>query len=266
MPICARPGDEDDPSVPAARLAPGAAQPAQLRRAPGDRRLGLELERRGARLERAQRRPGLRGDDLDHLEPGLEPFQLDEPAALELRVIDHPGAFRDRGGDHDLARRGHGAEPRGGVQRRAPEPVLDRDRLAGVDPDADVKGQGRVGGLLLCAGREQLDRGAHGLDGRGEHRERLVAAKLDHLPAARRDGIAGEVGEPDHEPRRLRIAVLAREARVAADVGDQERALDRRRRAAVSRLRRLDPTHRRGPSHMDAMQARRAEAGAFFRS
>ena len=42
---------------------------------------------------------------------------------------------------------------------------------------------------------------SHGLVGRLEHGQRLIAAQLDHAAASGLDRVAGELGEPLSEPR-----------------------------------------------------------------
>lgn len=74
------------------------------------------------------------------------------------------------------------------------------------------------------AGREDLDRGADHLSGGGEHAERLVAAQLEQGSPATLHDLAGGVGELRSELGGGLVAALLREQRVAADVGDQERA------------------------------------------
>jgi hypothetical protein len=57
-----------------------------------------------------------------------------------------------------------------------------------------------------------------------KYAESFVAAKLEHLAAGLRRGLAVELGEPRGELSRLLVAVRMSEGRVAANVRDQERA------------------------------------------
>ncbi len=98
-----------------------------------------------------------------------------------------------------------------------------RHRLAGVQPDPDLQRKRlpvfhRLSTAVLhtngCA--QRLPRG-------GEDRKRLVTAQLDQGAVVLGHGELGGICETLGQPRRLLVAVLLREARVAANVGDQKR-------------------------------------------
>jgi hypothetical protein len=72
-----------------------------------------------------------------------------------------------------------------------------------------------------------LDGCAESLPGGSEDDQRLVPAELDQIAVVLGDDTADDVGERRGELGRSFVAVLLREARVAADVGDQERADNR---------------------------------------
>ena len=163
---------------------------------------------------------------LDQTDGAVEALEGRLASILESQVGRVGETAGDRLGDEDLARAGVGAQTRRHVERGTAEAALDGDRLTGVDPDADVQRQRRIGRVLLRAQRLELERGPHRLRGNGEHAQRLVAAKLEHLAAAGLDGVARQVGEHAREPCGRRVAVLAREPRVSADVRDHERAID----------------------------------------
>ena len=74
----------------------------------------------------------------------------------------------------------------------------------------------------LSAGLLELQPGADRLRSEIEHREHLVAPEADDASAPGRHGIPGEIGKPHGEARSCLIPALARERRVAPDVGDQE--------------------------------------------
>jgi hypothetical protein len=57
----------------------------------------------------------------------------------------------------------------------------------------------------------------------GEH---LIAPQLDHTPGPSLDGVSGQFGEPRRQARGGRVAMLAREPRIAANVREQEGAFD----------------------------------------
>jgi hypothetical protein len=62
---------------------------------------------------------------------------------------------------------------------------------------------------------------------RSENDQRLVPAELDQIAVVLGDNTADDVRERRGEPSGSFVAVLLREAGVAADVCDQERADDR---------------------------------------
>ncbi len=121
------------------------------------------------------------------------------------------------GGD-DLARARLGAQPRGEVERAAPVAVSDRDRFAGVEPDAHpTREVGRSEPVLELDGRAQRLSGGH------EHDERLVATKLEQESFAGGDHLLDQLGEAGDEIAGGLVTVLGGVLRVAADIGDQER-------------------------------------------
>lgn len=134
---------------------------------------------------------------------------------------------------------------------------------------------GIAAGVVLGTRAEEtleLDRGAQRIAGGGKHAERLVSAELDELAAVSGDPASGELGEATREPGRLLIAVLVRVARVAADVGDQERTQRRARRALlIVCIRCLSGSvpsgyaeDRRSVDHMPARAATTNARSAFF--
>ena len=152
---------------------------------------------------------------LETLEPHRTPF--DETNALESVAEPDHSVRRE-----DLARLGRAAEPRGRVQRLASVAALDWNGLARVEPDPDREWKRRAFVSLFTKTHLERDRGPQGLAGRGEDAQRLVASQLDQLSAVRGDRLAGELGERGGQPSRLLVPSLLREARVAANVGDQE--------------------------------------------
>ena len=151
---------------------------------------------------------------LDQIDGLLEPFQLRWPALLEANVLDLGGELRDGSRHQDLSGQRLGAQPGRRVERDPPEPVLDRDRLAHVDPDPDR--QRKVGGCLgfLHARDLELQGGANGLCRGVENGERLVPPELDDPAAPSFDSLPCELGEPRGESGRLAVAVFPSEARV----------------------------------------------------
>ena len=121
-----------------------------------------------------------------------------------------------------LARRCDRAETRRKVERAAAIPAArQRHRLAGVQPDADPERQ------LDATATLHLDRCAQSLPRGSEDDQRLVPAELDQIAVVLGDNTADDVRERRGELSRSFVAVLLREARVTADVGDQERTDDR---------------------------------------
>src|SRR5947208_5457033 len=133
---------------------------------------------------------------------------------------------RDRLAGEDLARPREAAEAGGEVQRPAAITALDGYRLAGGEADPDPEWEG---GLTLDPFPEadlQFDRGSERLPRRREYAKCLVTAKLDHLTACRGHRAPGELGKSRGEIAGSLVAIRMCEARVAADVCDQERADD----------------------------------------
>jgi hypothetical protein len=125
------------------------------------------------------------------------------------------------GRDHFPGVRESAEAPRD-IEGRAAEAAVDPDRLARIDPDAHVEGQIGIESTFLFEADLELDGRSKGLARRSEDCKRLVSAQLDDCTAARADGVPGDRGEPLRQPRRCFVPPLLREARVAADVGDQE--------------------------------------------
>ena len=136
------------------------------------------------------------GNHLDQLDRLFEAFQLDTSRRHETQAVDLGGAQRHAHGHQHLAGRSLRAEPSRRVQRGAAEASLHGHRLAGVDPYADPERQRGIGLHLLGTGRDELGRRQHGLRGRLEHGQSLVAAQFDHAAAPGFDRVACEVGKP----------------------------------------------------------------------
>jgi hypothetical protein len=73
----------------------------------------------------------------------------------------------------------------------------------------------------------------------GEDAQRLVAAQLDDPSPAGLDLLLHDLGEAGGQPRSGLVTVCLREARIAADIGDQERADLGRSICAVGHDRRV---------------------------
>ena len=185
-------------------------------------------------------------DGRDWFRDPLHP--LDAPFAV-LDLVDRPGELDHGLGRERLSGPRQRAETRREVERAAAIPLADRDSLAGVEPDPDSERKLRCDDPCL-----QLDRGAYGLSCRVEDDERLVAAQLDQPAVALLDDLAHDLGEPGCERRRRLVPALVRVARVAADVGDQERA-DSRNSAA-------DPVRDLGRRRLHGLGRLRDELGA----
>ena len=156
----------------------------------------------------------------DHPERALEALQADRLGLAVADPLDPRGQVDDGLGGKDLAGAGLRAQAGGHVEGGAAIAALDRHGLAGIeaDPDAPREARRRDPGLELH-GRAQ------GLAGRGEDGEGLVTAELDERPVAGLDRLPDEPGEPLGERRRRLVATLVGVAGVAADIGDQERAV-----------------------------------------
>jgi hypothetical protein len=100
---------------------------------------------------------------------------------------------------------------------------LDRDGLAGVEPDSLREGDFRLIERLFDEPLLEVNGGADRLTRRRENAERLVAAELQQGAATSLDPVARDLGELRRELRRGLVAALLREEGVPADVGDQER-------------------------------------------
>jgi hypothetical protein len=128
--------------------------------------------------------------------------------------------LRERLCQKHLPGTGGRAEPRCLVQRRSAEAIAHSNGRSCLD--ADPGEERKVILRLLFAERHQLHCRSDRMRRRGEDRHHLVPAHLHDTPVPSFDGVLGERGERLRETSRLGIATLTGEARVAADVGDQE--------------------------------------------
>src|SRR5712691_368829 len=167
------------------------------------------------------------GHDLDNPHRLLQTFQP-RPATLdELHSLERPGKARHRLAREDLPGDREAAETCGEVQRPAAITALDRHRLTGGQADPDPE---RERGLILDAASKtelNLDGGSKRLPRRRENAERFVTAELNDFAAGGGHCFTGESGKSRSKLPGSLVAVCMREARVAADVRDQERADDR---------------------------------------
>ena len=147
------------------------------------------------------------------------------PAAIAEHQPFHPsGEPIGRLGHDHVATVGACTEACRDVERRAAEaPVFERDRLARVDADPDAERKIVVERRLLVEPRLERHGAPDRLASGGEDRESLVTADLDDLAAVRLHLLGEELDELRGQPGGRLRAELLRVARVAADVGDQER-------------------------------------------
>ena len=185
-------------------------------------------------------RPAVRVD-LDDADGAVEALHALQAPQSVHDAVGLAGQVGDRLGGQHLAGARQRAQPRRAVERAAAEAVVDGDRLAGVEADPDAARQ-RGGGQPPL----ELDREAQRLARGVEDQQRLVAAQLLEVTLVGGTGLRGDGGEAPRQSGGGLVAVLAGVARVAADVGEQERAQRRRglRRGRVPRPCR--PPGRRG--------------------
>jgi len=100
---------------------------------------------------------------------------------------------------------------------------LDGNGFARIDTDTGPEGHRGVPAVLFGEDQLEIDRNTERLSRRGEHRERLVTPKLDHLPAPRLHALSRDLREGRRQLRCGLAPVRLREARVATDVRDHER-------------------------------------------
>jgi hypothetical protein len=155
----------------------------------------------------------------------LDPFQVHsssidvadarKPACEMARALadDHLAAVRDRA---QTCRHVEG--------RTAERAVLERDRLARVDSDPDPQWKVGIGLRLLDKLLLDVNSGPDGLPGGLEHDKRFVTANFNHPPAAELRALTNQVAELRGQPCGRLVAELLGEARITADVRDQERA------------------------------------------
>ncbi len=159
----------------------------------------------------------------DHVHRVRETFQGDGSSIHVGDALDLPREMRHRRAREDLRGGGDPAQPRGEVQRAAAVATLDGHGLARVEPDPDRQWKRRIRDGLVHEPPLELDRRADRLPGRIEDRQCLVAAELDDRPAAALDRFTRDRRELSRERRGGLVAVLLREDRVPANIGDQER-------------------------------------------
>jgi hypothetical protein len=178
------------------------------------------------RLPEDQDDPAIRGlrvqlrvdlEDMDWVGDVLEP---DSSAVAVVQPAQAAGETRSGLADDHLAARRAPTQTGGDVQRGAAEaPVLELDRLARVDPDADPQRNVELGRGLMELLLE-VDRGADRLTRGAEDHERLVAADLDELAVVRLDIVVHDRLEAGGQVRGRLVAALLGVPRVAADVRD----------------------------------------------
>src|SRR3954451_5920696 len=114
---------------------------------------------------------------------------------------------------------GSPAKTRRNVQRRASvAAVFEQNRLPRIDADTNSERKLGVGLSFLVELRLKIDGSADCLAGRLEHRQCLIAAKLDHAPAPSFDPVVHDIGELSCEASGDFVAVLLGEPRVATHV------------------------------------------------
>jgi hypothetical protein len=158
-------------------------------------------------------------EDVDGLG---NPFQMHAPAIDVRNPLQPACEMYDTVGRDHFTRTGEPAEARRDVEGRTAEASVDPDRLARVDPNADVEGHRRIGPGLLFETHLQFDSRSQGLAGRTEDGERFVSPYLDDRAAASRDSLAGDRGKSRREPCGSFVATFLGEPRIPADVSDQE--------------------------------------------
>ena len=172
--------------------------------------------------------------DSDRASDGVEfdgsrdPLEADRAAGLESDVLDGAGEVHELGGDEDLTRPGASAQPRRHVQCSPSVSVPERHRLPGVDPDPHAERY--VCGLIARERLLKIEGRADRFSGGVEDREDLVSSNLDDRSRARFDPLLPDGDESLGERGRRFVASGVAEARVPAQVGDQEGADDGRSR------------------------------------
>ena len=122
----------------------------------------------------------------------------------------------------DLAGPRETAEPGCDVEGSTPVTAFRRHGLTGVEPDSDPEWEGRLPVDSLAEALLQLHGRPERRTGRAKDAQRFIATQLEHVPASRGDGVIDDRRKPPHDGRSCLIALFVAEARVAADVGDQE--------------------------------------------
>ncbi len=165
---------------------------------------------------------GGHGHDVDRLR---QPFDVDQAAVYVADATHRAREVDDLLAGQDLARGGLAAQARSEIDGAAAVALVDRHGLTGVEADPDRERHlGRCPCLLEQASLE-VDGRPDGLPRRVEGDQRLVTAHLDQAAARGLDLLAHDGCEAGRQGCRRFVASAGREARVAADVGDQE-ALD----------------------------------------
>ena len=128
-----------------------------------------------------------------------------------------------RAGDQHAARLANALQPRRDVHAVAQNVVALYQHVAEIDADA-IENALRIGGTGVALRHQTLDRDRafDGGDDRGKFQQKFVAGRLDDAAAVARDDRPRRVAMFADRPRRPRL-VLAHEARIADDVGGEDR-------------------------------------------
>ena len=185
-----------------------------MRREPGPARPRIRLVGRQIRIE----------IQLQHVERLVEALEGHLTAVDVGDLVGSPSEMYDAVGHEHLTALRDRTQPRGEVEGASAVAARDRNRLAGIDSNANAKRQRGIGAHLLPATALQVNRGTKRRPRRPEYAQRLVAAKLHHLATMALDLLAHHLGESRSEASSSLVAVSLRESCVSAHIGDQERA------------------------------------------
>ena len=181
--------------------------------------------RRGGRCERQRRRGALIGDgDAPGLDRLAHTLQRERAAFDHRMALARPDQSAQGVREDDLSGVGLGRKAARDVHRAPDELLVEGDRLAGVEADADPK---PVFGVALLLARDLLEDRHSAFErggGRLEHDVEGVAFGLDLRAVKARDLAPDEVPVVAQELGRLRVPVRLDEGRVVTQVREQEHA------------------------------------------
>ncbi len=150
-------------------------------------------------------------------------FQALLAEIVEGEVEAAGGVFLDAGRDADAAGLGERLEARGDIDAVAEDVAILDDNVADIDADAELDAVVRYAGVALGHRLLPVGRAAQRVDDAGEFDEEAVAGGFDDAAAMFGDRRVDQRRAERFQAIEGALLVLADEARIAGDIGCQDR-------------------------------------------